>query len=90
MVGVVKERYREMTRFPMVGREGGLLDRSIARYFNKRLRTSLHKITGNLLVNLFSKKCAFKNNLQLLQKKFLSQTKKHLKMAFYLSKWPVC
>ncbi len=53
---------------------GGLLDRSTARYFYKRLKTSLHKPRGNLLENLFSKKCALKNNLKLLEKKFLSQT----------------
>jgi hypothetical protein len=52
----------------------GLLDRSTARYFYKRLKTSLHKLRGILLENLFSKKCAFKNNLQFLAKKFLSQT----------------
>ncbi len=50
----------------------GLLDRSTARYFYKRLKTSLHKPRGNFLENLFSKKCALKNNLQLLEKKFLS------------------
>ncbi len=35
---------------------GGLLDRSTARCFYKRLKTSLHKPRGNLLENLFSKK----------------------------------
>jgi hypothetical protein len=65
---------------------GGLLDRSTARYFYKRLKTSLHKPTGNFLENLFSRKCAFKNNLQLLEAKFLSQTNSNLKMAFYLTK----
>jgi hypothetical protein len=54
--------------------QGGLLDRSAARYFYKRLKTSLHKPRDNLLENLFSKKCAFKNNLQLLKGKFLPQT----------------
>jgi hypothetical protein len=44
----------------------GLLDRSTARYFYKGPKTSLHKHTGNLVENLFSKKCAFKNYLQLL------------------------
>jgi hypothetical protein len=53
--------------------KGGLLDRSTARYFYKRLKTSLHKPRGNLLENLFSKKCVLKNNLKLLVKKFLSQ-----------------
>jgi hypothetical protein len=52
----------------------GSLDISTARYFYKRLKTSLHKPRDNLLENLFSKKCAFKINLQLLEKKFLSQT----------------
>jgi hypothetical protein len=47
----------------------GLLDRSTARYFYKRLKSSLHKPTGIILENLFSTKCAFKNNLQLLEKK---------------------
>jgi hypothetical protein len=55
-------------------RKGGLLDRSTARYLYKRLKTSLHKPRGNLLENLFSKKCAFINNIQLLEKTFLSQT----------------
>jgi hypothetical protein len=59
-----------------VTREGGLLDRSTALYFYKRLKTSLHKPRGNFLENLFSTKCAFKKNLQLLEKKFLSQTNK--------------
>ncbi len=36
----------------------GMLDRSTARYFYKRLRTSLHKPRGNLLENLFFFKCA--------------------------------
>ncbi len=44
----------------------GLLDRSTARYFYKGPKTSLHKHTGNLVENLFSKKCAFENYLQLL------------------------
>jgi hypothetical protein len=52
----------------------GLLDRSTARYFYKQLKTSLLKPTGNLLENLFSKKCTLKNNAQLLEKKFLSQS----------------
>jgi hypothetical protein len=53
---------------------GGLLDRSTARYFYKWLKTKVHKPTSILLENLFSKNCTFKNNLQLLEKKFLSQT----------------
>jgi hypothetical protein len=44
----------------------GLLDRSKARYFYKGSKTSLHKHKGNLVENLFYKKCAFKNSLQLL------------------------
>jgi hypothetical protein len=40
-----------------------LFDRSTALYFYKRLKTSLHKPRGNLLENLFSKKCAFKNDI---------------------------
>jgi hypothetical protein len=64
----------------------GLLDRSTALYFYKRLKTSLHKPRGNLLENLFSKKCAFKNNLQLLEKKFLSQTNTTPKNGILLSK----
>jgi hypothetical protein len=51
----------------------GLLDRSTSLYFYKRLKTSLHKPRGNLSENLFSKKCALKNNLQLLEQIFLSQ-----------------
>ncbi len=64
----------------------GLLDRSTARYFYKQLKTSLHKPRGNFLENLFSKKCAFKNNLQLLEKKFLSQTNTTPKNGILLSK----
>ncbi len=68
---------------------GGLLDRSTARYFYKRLKTSLHKPRDNLLENLFSKKCAFKINLQLLEKKFLSQTNTTPKNSILLI-WPIC
>jgi hypothetical protein len=64
----------------------GLLNRSMARYFYKRLRTSLNKLTGNLLVNLFSKKCAFKKNLQLLEKKFSSQSNTTTKNGLLLIK----
>jgi hypothetical protein len=64
----------------------GLLDRSTARYFYKRLKASLHEPTGNLLENLFSKKCVFKNNLQLLEKKFLSQTNTTPKTGVLLNK----
>jgi hypothetical protein len=64
----------------------GLLDRSTARYFYKRLKTSLHKPRGNLLENLFSKKCALKNNLKLLEKKFLSQTSTTPKHGILLHK----
>jgi hypothetical protein len=67
----------------------GLLDRSTAQYFYQRLKTTLHKPRGNLLENLFSKKYAFKNNLQLLEKKFCLKQIYHLKMAFYLAKWPI-
>jgi hypothetical protein len=49
-------------------------DLRLYKYFYKRLKTSLHKPRGYLSENLFSKKCAFKNNLQLLEKKFLTQT----------------
>ncbi len=64
----------------------GLLDRSTALYFYKRLKTSLHKPRGSLLENLFTKKCAFKNNLQLLEKKFLSQTNTTTKNGILLNK----
>jgi hypothetical protein len=64
----------------------GLLDRSTARYFYKRLKASLHKPTDNLLENLFSKKCVFKNNLQLLEQNFLSQTCKTPKSYILLNK----
>jgi hypothetical protein len=57
-----------------VSKLGGLLDRYTARYFYKGSKTSLHKHTGNLVENLFYKKCAFKSSLQLLTLKFLSQT----------------
>jgi hypothetical protein len=40
----------------MVAHWGGLLDRSTARYFYKRLKTSLHKPRGNLVEILFYKK----------------------------------
>jgi hypothetical protein len=53
----------------------GLLDRSTARYFYKRLKTSLHKPRGNFVEILFYKKCAFKNNLQLLEKKVFVSNK---------------
>jgi hypothetical protein len=56
----------------------GLLDRSTALYFYKQLKTSLHKPRGNLLEKLFSKKCAFKNNLQLLEKSFGLEQIQHL------------
>jgi hypothetical protein len=64
----------------------GLLDRSTARYFYKRLKVSLHKPTGNLLENLYSKKCVFKNNLKHLEKKFLSQTNTTPKNGILLNK----
>jgi hypothetical protein len=64
----------------------GLLDRSTALYFYKRLKTSLHKPRGNLVENLISKTCAFKNNLQLLEKKFLSQTNTTPKNGILLGK----
>jgi hypothetical protein len=66
--------------------ERGLLDRSTARYVYKRLKASLHKPTGNLLENLFSKKCVFKNNLQLLEKKLLSLTDTTPKNGILLNK----
>ncbi len=62
-----------LIKWKLIMFSGGLLDRSTARYFYKRLKTSLHKPRGNLLENLFSKKCWLKNNLKLLEKKFLSQ-----------------
>jgi hypothetical protein len=64
----------------------GLLDRSTARYIYKRLETSLHKPRGNLVENLFYKKCAFKNTLQLLEKKFFSQTNTTPKNGILLNK----
>jgi hypothetical protein len=64
----------------------GLLGRSTALYFYKQLTTSLHKPRGNLLENLFSKKCELKNNLQLLERKFLSQTNTTPKNGILLSK----
>ncbi len=64
----------------------GLLDRSTARYVYKRLKASLHKPTDILLENLFSKKCAIKNNLQLLEKKFLFQTNTTPKNGILLNK----
>jgi hypothetical protein len=38
---------------PVFAVNKGLLDRSTAGYFYERLKTSLHKPTGNLLENLF-------------------------------------
>jgi hypothetical protein len=38
------------------------------------------------MANLFSKKCAFKNNLQLLEKTFLSQTNTTPKNGILLNK----
>jgi hypothetical protein len=64
----------------------GLLDRSTARYFYKRLKTSLHKPRGILVEILFYKKCALKNNLQLLEKQFLSQTNTTPKTGILLNK----
>ncbi len=64
----------------------GLLDRSMARNSYKRLKTSLHKPRGNLVEILFLKKCAFKNNLQLLEKEFLSQTNTTPKNDILLNK----
>jgi hypothetical protein len=52
----------------------------------KRLEASLHKPTGKLLENVFSKKCVFKNNLKLLEKKFLSQTNITPKNGILLNK----
>ncbi len=78
-----------MLQSPKIVNFRGLLDRSTALYFYKQLKTSIHKPIGSLFENLFSKKYAFKNNLQLLEKKFLSQTNTTSKMAFYLAKWPI-
>jgi hypothetical protein len=64
----------------------GLLDRSTALYFYKQLKTSIHKPRGNLLENLFSKKCVFKIILQLLEKMFLSQTNTTPKNGILLNK----
>ncbi len=64
----------------------GLLDRTTTRYVYKWLKASLHKPTGNLLEILFSKKCVFKNNLQLLEKNFLSQTNTTPKNGIFLNK----
>jgi hypothetical protein len=66
--------------------DGGLLDRYTARYVYKQLKASLHKPTSKLLENVFSKKCVFKNNLQLLEKKFLSQTNTTPKNGILLNK----
>jgi hypothetical protein len=49
------------------GTHRGLLDRSTALYFYKQLKTILHKTTGDLLENLFSRNYAVKNNIQLLE-----------------------
>jgi hypothetical protein len=58
----------------------------MALYFNKPLKTSLHKARGNLLENLYSKKCAIRNNLQLIEKKFLSETNTTPKNGILLNK----
>jgi hypothetical protein len=57
-----------------------------ARYFYKRIKTSLHKPRGNLVEILFYKKSAFKNYLQLLEKEFLSQTNTTPKNGILLNK----
>ncbi len=44
------------------------------------------RASTGLFENLFSKKCAFKNNLQLLEKKFLTQTNTTPKNGILLSK----
>ncbi len=66
-----KERQGKREKIPeevwKTPEKGGLLDRSTARYFYKGSKTSIHKHKGNLVENLFSKKCAFKNYLQLLK-----------------------
>ncbi len=59
---------------------------TVVCYFYERLKTSLHKPTGNLIENLFSKKCAFRSNLQLLEKKFMSQTNKTPKNGILINK----
>ncbi len=70
----------------MVGAIWGLLNRSTGRYFYKRLKPSLHKTTGNLLENLFCRKCSFKNNSQPLEKTFLSWTNTTPKNGILLNK----
>jgi hypothetical protein len=83
------EKYQKMNlknAYFMYAEKGGMLDRSTALYFYKRLKTSLHKPRGNLLENILYKKYAFKNNLQLLEKKFLSQTNTTPKNGILFSK----
>ncbi len=63
-------KYGVWLNYNIGNKNRGLLDRSTARYFYKRLKPSLHKPTGNLLGNLFCRKCAFKNNSLLLEKSF--------------------
>jgi hypothetical protein len=67
----------------------GLLDRSTAGYFYKQLKTSLYKPTGNLLKNPFNRKCVFKNNLQLLEKKVFVSNKCNTLNGILLNKWHI-
>jgi hypothetical protein len=57
----------------------GLLERSTARYFYKRLKTCLHKPTGNLLEILVYRKCTFENCLQFFINVFVSNKHSALK-----------
>jgi hypothetical protein len=65
---------------------GGLLDRSTALYFYKQLKTSLHKPRGNLLENLFYKKCDFKKYFTTFRKKVFVSTNTTPKNGILLSK----
>ncbi len=49
-----------------------LTDLQLYVFFYKQLKTSLHKPRGNLLENLFSKKCAFKIITTFWKKFFVS------------------
>ncbi len=60
----------------------GLLDRSTARYFYKGPKTNLHKYTGNLVENLFSKNVHLKIITTFHIKVFVSNNHNTLKWPF--------
>ncbi len=70
--------------------QGGLLDRSTARYFYKWLKTSLHKPICNLLKTCFLENVQSKINYNFYNKSFCNKQIQDLTMVVYLTKWDVC